>query len=260
MDTISVGSSDQDRHDRQRRIDWVDMEGISSSRVLVAGAGALGNEVVKNLVLAGFRRIDLIDMDDIVTSNLSRCMFFRDSDVKSGMKSEIVAARASELDPGADIRAIVGRVQDIEEWGYDLIVGCLDNILARMHLNASACSYGIPYVDGATDGMMGKLQVVLPGGPCLQCASNRSHSRALERRFTCTGNGSVYVPHVASDITTTAVIAAMEVREAMKIASGRRDLCPGGVTYYDGTAGTVFTLELDRDPDCPNHTGEEQCL
>ena len=256
MDTISVGSADQDRHDRQRRIDWMDMDGIQKSRILVAGAGALGNEVVKNLVLAGFRRIDVIDMDDIVVSNLSRCLFFRDSDVKSGMKSEIVARRASELDPDVGIRPIVGKVQDLEDWDYDMILGCLDNILARMHLNASACSFGIPYIDGATDGMMGKLQVVLPGKPCLQCASNRSHARALERRFTCTGNGSMFVPHTASDITTTAVIAAMEVREAMKVASGRQDLCSEGVTYYDGTAGTVFSLELDRDPDCPNHTEE----
>ena len=45
----------------------------------------------------------------------------------------------------------------------------------------------------------------------------------------------------------------MEVREAMKIASGRQDLCMDGVTYYDGTQGTMFTLELDADPECPNH-------
>jgi hypothetical protein len=48
----------------------------------------------------------------------------------------------------------------------------------------------------------------------------------------------------------------MEVREAMKIASDRQDLTVEGVTYYDGTAGTVFTLDLDRDPQCPNHTEE----
>ena len=66
----------------------------------------------------------------------------------------------------------------------------------------------------------------------------------------------MFVPHTASDITTTAVIAAMEVREAMKIASDRQDLTVEGVTYYDGTAGTVFTLDLDRDSQCPNHTEE----
>ena len=256
MDTVSVGSADRDRHDRQRRIDWVDMDGISSARVLVAGAGALGNEVVKDLVLAGFRRIDVVDMDDVVVSNLSRCLFFRDSDVSGRMKSEIVAERASVLDPDARVRPLVGMIQDLEDWDYDIAIGCLDNILARMHLNASVCFRGIPYIDGATDGMAGKLHVVLPGGPCLQCASNRSHSRALEKRFTCTGNTSVFVPHTASDITTTAVIAGMEVREAMKIASRRPDLCIRGVTYYNGTTGEMFTLELDIDPGCPNHSEE----
>lgn len=253
MHKISAGFEDDDRHDRQRRIEWVDMEGIASAKVLVAGAGALGNEVVKNLVLAGFRRITVIDMDDIVTSNLSRCVFFRDADVKHGMKSEILAERASLLDGEARIEAVVGRIQDLEDWDYDIALGCLDNILARMHLNASVCGRGIPYVDGATDGMRGRTQVVTDGGPCLQCASNRSHSRALEKRFTCTGSSSVFVPHDASDITTTSVIAAMQVREAMKIASGRRDLCISGVTYYDGTLGEMATLELDADPGCPNH-------
>ena len=258
MDSVTAGSADRDRHDRQKRIDWVDMDGIMSSRVLVVGAGALGNEVVKDLVLSGFRDIAVIDMDDVVLSNLSRCLFFRDSDVKNGMKSEIVAERASQLDPEVRITPIVGKIQDLQDWDYGIIIGCLDNILARMHLNASACGLGIPYVDGATDGMMGKLQVVLPGRPCLQCATNRSHAKALERRFTCTGNASMFVPHTASDITTTAVIAAMEVREAMKIASGRQDLCTDGVTYYDGTQGTMFTLELDADPECPNHPEEDR--
>lgn len=256
MDTVSVGSADRDRHDRQKRIPWVDMEGISSARVLVAGAGALGNEVVKNLVLSGFRHIDIVDMDDIVTSNLSRCLFFRDSDVRNGMKSEIVADRASRMSPDTEIRPITGKIQDLENWDYDILIGCLDNILARMHLNSAACHYGIPYVDGATDGMSGKVTVVKPGCACLQCASNRSHSKALEKRFSCTGNASMFVPHTASDITTTAVIAGMEVREAMKIASGRADLCVNGATFYDGTAGEMFTLDVDIDPDCPNHLEE----
>ena len=82
----------------------------------------------------------------------------------------------------------------------------------------------------------------------------RLNAKALEKRFTCTGSASVFVPHTASDITTTSVIAAMEVREAMKAASDRQDLCTEGVTYYDGTAGEMFTLELDKDPQCPNHT------
>ena len=88
---ITTDFVDKDRFDRMRRIGWVDVDSIRTKRCLVVGAGALGNEAVKDLVLAGFRRITVVDMDHIVTSNLSRCLFFRDSDVKKVMKAEVVA-------------------------------------------------------------------------------------------------------------------------------------------------------------------------
>lgn len=253
MTDLTAGFQDKDRYDRQRRIDWVDMDGIFQSRVLVAGAGALGNEAVKNLVLSGFREIDIVDMDEIVLSNLNRCLFFRDSDVKRIPKAEAVSEKASELSPDVKITPIVGKVQDIENWDYDIVLGCLDNILARMHVNSHAYYHGIPYVDGATDGMRGKVSVILPGGPCLQCSMNKSHIREMEKRFSCTGDAVMFVPHLASDVTTTSVIAAMQVREAMKIASGREDLCIRNISYYDGTSGEMFTLETSSDPNCPNH-------
>lgn len=250
---ITTDFVDQDRFDRMKRIDWIDMDAIQQKRCLVVGAGALGNEVVKNLVLAGFRKITVIDMDFIVLSNLSRCLFFRESDIRKVMKAEIVAQRASELDPGADIVSKVMDIEKLDDWNYDLIFGCLDNIKARLHVNAHAYYRRIPYIDGATDGMNGKVQVVLPDGPCLQCPMNRSHVKNMERRYTCTGNGYAFVPKMASDITTTAVVAAMQVREAMKIASGRSDLCIKHVTYYDGTTGETETLEISVNPNCQNH-------
>ena len=207
------------------------------------------------MVLAGFRRMTVVDMDYIVTSNLSRCLFFRDSDVRKVKKADVVAERASELDPDVEITSVVSDIRDVEDWDYDIVLGCLDNISARMHVNAHAYYHGIPYIDGATDGMNGRVMTVLPGGPCLQCTMNRTHVEQMERRFTCTGNGTAFVPKTASDITTTAVIAAMQVREAMKVASGKEELCVRGVTYYNGTEGTMETLDVSIDPECMNHEG-----
>ena len=251
---ITTDFVDRDRFYRMRRIGWVDVDSIRSKRCLVVGAGALGNEVVKNMVLAGFRMITVVDMDHIVTSNLSRCLFFRDSDVREVKKADVVATRASELDPDAEIIPVVSDIKEMEDWDYDIVLGCLDNISARMHVNAHAYYHGIPYIDGATDGMNGRVMVIIPGGPCLQCTMNRTHVEQMERSFTCTGNGTAFVPKTASDITTTAVIAAMQVREAMKIASGRQDICIKGVTYYNGTEGTMETLDVPIDPACVNHT------
>ncbi len=250
---ISIGFSDSDRFDRMKRIEWTDIDRIHGTRCMVVGAGALGNEVIKNLVLAGFRDITLVDMDDIVLSNLSRCLFFRESDIKSGYKAEIVAERGTELDPLCKIRSIVSRIQDVEIGDYDVILGCFDNIEARMHVNAHAYYSKNPYIDGATDGMRGRLQVIMPGGPCFECTLNRTHAKVAEMRFTCTGNGTAFVPKTASDITTTSVIAAMQVREAVKIASGAEDMCVKGVTYYFGESGEVINCELKISEECHNH-------
>ena len=238
-----------------RRIEWLDVERIRSSRCLVVGAGALGNEVVKCMVLAGFTDITVVDMDEIATSNLSRCLFFRENDVKA-KKADAVAERASGMYSDVKVKGIVSRIQDYDGWDHDIVMGCLDNISARLHVNSRAKYDRMPYVDGATDGFRGKVQVVLPDGPCLECGMNKSHMKVLDTRFSCTGSGVMFVPKVASEITTTSVIAAIQVREAMKILSGRSDLCIKDTMFYDGETGTMENLESSIGHDCPNHTTE----
>lgn len=249
---MRTDAPDADRFDRMRRIDWIDMDLINNSRCLVVGAGALGNEAVKCMALAGFSDITVVDMDHIVNSNLSRCVLFREDD-NGLMKSQVLARRATELSPKSKIKAITSKIQEIKNWDYDLVLGCLDNLTARLHTNSHSIYYGIPYVDGATDGMLGKVQVVLPEGPCLQCATNNSHARTADLRFSCTGGSHVFVPYTAGEITTTSIVAAMQVREAEKIVSGRSDLCTRHITFYDGTKGTMDTVTLDVDKECPNH-------
>ena len=255
---ISAKEYDKDRFDRSKRIEWMDIRKINESRCLVAGAGALGNEVMKCLVLSGFRDITIVDMDDIVLSNLNRCIFFREQDIKNGMKADILAERASELDKDVIIRPLNMRIQDFDGWDrFDIVIGCLDNISARLHVNAHTYHHGIPYIDGGTDGMLGKVQTVLPNGPCLQCAMNRSHMKIVEKRFSCTGKASaIYIPKMAAEITTTSIVAAMQVREAVKIISGREDMCVKNIAYYDGISGETFVLEVKKEGSCQNHMEE----
>jgi len=254
---IRPGERDEDRHDRTRLIPWVDMDRVSSSNVLVVGAGALGNEAVKDLALFGFRHVDVLDMDTVVRSNLSRCVLFREGDQSSGKgKAPLVAERARGLCPDIDVKAIEGKVQSLgpdDMRRYDVILGCLDNVAARLHLNANSYHARVPYVDGGTDGFRGRVQAVVPPfSPCLQCGMNRSHFKVLERRFSCTGQDTVfYQPKMAAEITTTSIIAAVQVREAVKILSGRSAITH--VMHYDGLAGTSEVFALDIDPGCSNH-------
>jgi molybdopterin/thiamine biosynthesis adenylyltransferase len=258
-ESIDVSFPERDRHERMRRIPWMDMEAVSASRVLVVGAGALGNEVVKDMVLAGFSRISLVDMDHVARSNLSRCVFFREKDSqKRLLKAEVVARRAAELDSGVRITPHATRIQDMPEDfipSHSIVLGCLDNVSTRLHVNAHCYSNGIPYVDGAMDGMIGKVQVVLPPETaCLECGMNKTHSKILELRFSCTGEDvTFYEPKVATEITTTSLVSAVQVREALKIACGKAETALTNVFYYDGLRNVSETLEISKNPDCPHH-------
>ena len=260
---LRAGHFDADRFERSKRIGWFDLDAIRRQNVLVVGAGALGNEAVKNLVLSGFRRISLVDMDTVVYSNLNRCLFFSEDDSRrKRFKAKVVARKAALLDRGAAITPHCRRIEDLPEGfipGHTLVLGCLDNIAARLHLNAHTYPRGIPYIDGATLGTIGKVQVVLPPEtPCLECGMNRTHMRILEKRFSCTGRDVTFFdPKLAAEITTTSVVAAVLVREALKLACGQRETCLRNLFYYDAVRNVSDVLQTDRNPGCPHHGGAE---
>src|SRR5690242_20712441 len=77
----SLGTASEERFSRFRLIGWWDQQKIRSARVLVVGAGALGNEILKNLALLGFTTIVVVDLDRIDATNLSRSVLYRAEDI-----------------------------------------------------------------------------------------------------------------------------------------------------------------------------------
>lgn len=254
------GAVDRDPFDRSRRIDWLDLDKVFSARVLVLGAGALGNEVGKDLALSGFRRMTFVDMDQVVGSNLNRCMFFtREHALAGAEKAKVVARGVESLCPDVRARAVVGRIEALPERffdGFDIVLGCLDNIAARMHASARSYAAGTPYIDGGMDGFAGKVMVCLPpGGACVQCGMNRTHAKVAALRFSCTGEDTVFhEPRMPAEITTTSLISAVMVRESLKVVSGRSDLVLNNAFYYDGRRNVSEEVEIPLDPRCPNHS------
>ena len=212
-------------------------------------------------MLSGYSDLTLVDMDTVAPSNLNRCVMFTPEDAEKGApKVEALARAAMRSMPFANarIRTVPSRVQELDDAffkGFDMALGCLDNVEARLHVNSHCMKAGIPLIDGGTDGMRGKVQVVLPtDGPCIECTMNRSHMRVLEERYSCSGRDvTFFTPRLAAEITTTSIVAAMQVREALKVTHGLREAVARGIIYYDGMGNGCEVLDVERSPNCPNH-------
>ncbi len=256
MMAIKIGSLDEDKYSRLKLYKWFDLDKVEKQKILVVGAGALGNEVCKNLVLSGYKKITIVDMDRIVKSNLNRCIFFSNKDAENRRyKAEVIAEKLKMIEKDIKVDYYVEEIENlnlIEK--HDIVLGCVDNVKTRLHINANCYYHKIPYIDGATHGQIGKVQVVLPPfTSCLECGINVTHSKILQWRFSCTGqNIKFFEPKISADINTTSIIAAIQVQETLKITHKMNNYIKN-IFYYDGARNFADIFELPINPRCPNH-------
>lgn len=99
MDRIKIeAKSQEDRFHRFSLIEWWNQEKLKKAKILVIGAGALGNEIIKNLALLGIGNLFIVDMDSIENSNLSRSVLYRAKDNGYG-KAQTASLTAKEIYP-----------------------------------------------------------------------------------------------------------------------------------------------------------------
>ena len=68
---------------------WWDADSVKNGVVLVVGAGALGNEVLKNLTLMNVGKVIIVDFDTIEMSNLNRSILFRADDANKNKSKHV---------------------------------------------------------------------------------------------------------------------------------------------------------------------------
>ena len=114
---IHIPNLRKDRLGTFEFISWWEREKVQNAKVMVIGAGALGNEVIKNLSLMGVGNLFIVDFDKVEAANLSRSILFREGD-NNRSKAEIAAARRQVDQPGYP-RSVYERRRDIPAWAGD---------------------------------------------------------------------------------------------------------------------------------------------
>jgi molybdopterin/thiamine biosynthesis adenylyltransferase len=253
-----ISLPDDDRFDRLRRIEWWDQERLSRARVLVVGAGALGNEIVKNLALLGIGHILIADFDAIEYSNLSRSILFRQADT-GRPKARVAAEAAKAIYPDAHVGWFHGDViyelgLGVFRWANVIIAG-LDSREARLHVNRACYLVSRPFVDAATEILRGVVRVFLPPGTaCYECTMSTADWEALDERRGCAGMRAegVAADRVPTTSVTASVIGAIQCQEALKILHGLPGLAGEGLVF-DGMANDLYRVRYSRNEDCNSH-------
>ena len=256
--SVSREAADEGRFSRLRLISWWDQEKIADCRLLVIGAGALGNEILKNAALLGFRQVVVVDMDRIEESNLSRAVLFRSEDVGE-FKANVAARALRSLAPGARVHPIVANVLHgcglgLFEWS-DVIIAGLDNREARLWINRSAWKMNRPWIDGAIEGINGVVRAFLPGVvPCYECTLGAVDWELLQKRMSCNllRLESVTEGKVPTTPTISSVIAGLQVQEAVKLIHGLPTLAGKGY-IFEGMNHSSYVVEYTSNEDCMSH-------
>jgi len=219
---------------------------VSDAKVMVVGAGALGNEVLKNLALFGVGHIVIVDFDTVEQSNLSRSILFRLEDAyNKSYKAVVAAQRIKEINPYIHVHSINEPLEIGVGLGLyrrmDVIIGCLDNLQARILLNRLCIRAGKTWIDGGIGELEGQVSVYQPGISCYECNLTEDEKADFDKRISCAAVARMNesAGRVATTPCSASLIAAIQVQEAMKIIH-KDDIGHGA---FSSLAGKLFVYE-----------------
>ncbi|KPA74774.1 ubiquitin-activating enzyme-like protein [Leptomonas pyrrhocoris] len=160
---------------------------LTAKPLLVVGAGGIGCELLKVLVLSGFTHLHLIDLDTIDATNLNRQFLFQLPDVghSKAETARRVVLEWFSADGSAVARChrraaphIVAYHDNIKAERFDdafyaqfaAVLNALDNVAARQHVNRRCMRSGVPLIESGTMGYNGQVQPIVKGVyECYDC-------------------------------------------------------------------------------------------
>ncbi|MCB0631643.1 MAG: ThiF family adenylyltransferase [Saprospiraceae bacterium] len=195
---------------------------IKEAKVMVVGAGALGNEVVKNLTLLNIGHLVIVDFDIVEYSNLAKSVLFRKED-KGTKKALALARNLKSINPEVKTLSIIGDIATDVGLGVfrrmDVIIGCLDNRLARLFINQHSFKVNKTWVDGALENLSGQFHVYRPGTSCYECNLSDAAWEIIRFRMGCPdiAKRNETVGSIATTPIASSIIGGFQVQEALKV-------------------------------------------
>ncbi|CCK69567.1 E1 ubiquitin-activating protein UBA2 KNAG_0C04650 [Huiozyma naganishii CBS 8797] len=154
-------------------------EKIRNTKCLLVGAGGIGSELLKDLILMDFGEIHIVDLDTIDLSNLNRQFLFRQRDIKKPKST--TAVNAVKHFSNSKIVPYQGNIMDSTQFPlhwfeqFDIIFNALDNLAARRYVNKISQFILTPLLESGTAGFDGYIQPIIPGKTeCFDCTKKET--------------------------------------------------------------------------------------
>lgn len=249
-------------------------ERMAQLRFIVAGAGALGNEVVKALGLLGARSVMVVDPDVIEPGNLNRSVFFRPDDC--GLpKAEMLCGSLTEVFPSTQWcfrNCEIADVGLLDLADANLLLSCVDNDLARLEIAWIGLRLNLPVSDAGLGGpnyWHGRVSFFAgQRSACFCCKLSPSRRRELLTAAQATGNScwaNTATPTLPSTPTMAAIFGALQVDFGLRCLF---ELQSCSAPEFDSRSLEIrldnhaqlkrFTTPISRH--CPLHAAAEQRL
>jgi len=212
---------------------------LKESHVLVAGLGGLGSAASVYLTCAGIGHITIVDCDIVELGNLNRQILHWEQDI--GEQKPLSAAhKLTRLNPSIEITPLFERITEDNVRGIiqgaHAVIDGMDNFETRFILNSACVSEGIPFIHAGINGLLGEITTIVPGKtPCFACIFPQNPG----------SGGTILVFGI-----TPAVVAILQVTEAIKLLAGFGDLLTGKMLYINGETMEFIFVDLIRSPDC----------
>jgi molybdopterin-synthase adenylyltransferase len=253
-----------DRYSRHRLIQGFSQDALQAAHIAVIGAGAIGNEVVKNLALLGVGHLTLIDFDRVELHNLTRSVLLRESDIGQ-FKAAVAANRARELNAElvmdvlcADVRDVFGLSQLAH---CDAVIAAVDNIEARLWLNQLCLIGNKMFLHAGIDHRFVSVErfpFALPQTvtACYACNLPEGAYQRLAERYSCGGllRAALNERVIPTTVTTASLAAAQVVWQSLRELPDARLGASAAKNaqrwFWDSYEGTAARSSLTKNSAC----------
>jgi adenylyltransferase/sulfurtransferase len=232
------------RHLTLKQVGLDGQQRITSSTVLLIGAGGIGCAAAMYLASSGVGHLKINDFDTIDETNLSRQVLYTPADLGK-FKAEVAAARLRMLNPNIQVTAITERLQNdtlvSEVETTDVILDGCDNFATRFQVNEACVQARRRLISGSAIRLEGQLAVFGPTfetTPCYHCL----YTEADESMGSCTGNGVLSpIPGV---IGTLMAVEALKYFVDIKSDTSKLHLYDAGTLEFQ-------TIKIKKRKHCP---------